>query len=150
MKRILTALCVTACVFTVTARADGLDDFLNSINVEARLDQDGFSARVSAQFGVPEARVKVVLSTVSEPADAFMIFQLGQMTQQPPERVVEVYKAQKGKGWGVMAKQLGIKPGSAEFHALKNGNFHLGGKSDEGSGKEKGKGKGKDKGKSDK
>ena len=143
MKRILTALFVSTCFFTVTARADGLDDFLNSINVQARLDQDGFSARVSAQFGVPEARVKVVLSTVSEPADAFMVFQLGQMTQLPPERVVEVYKAQKGKGWGVIAKELGIKPGSAEFHALKNGDFHLGGKSDEGSGKGKGKGKGK-------
>ena len=143
MKRMLLALFVSACFFTRAAAADDLDSFLRSLNVQARVDSNGFSAKVSAQFGVPEARVKVVLSTVSEPADAFMVFQLGQMTGQPPEKVMEVYRAQKGKGWGVIAKELGIKPGSAEFHALKNGDFHLGGKSDEGSGKGKGKGKGK-------
>ena len=33
------------------------------------------------------------------------------------------YGAKKGQGWGAIAKDLGIKPGSAEFHALKNGDF---------------------------
>ena len=49
---------------------------------------------------------------------------------------------------GVIAKNLGLKPGSPEFHALKNGDLALsgvpGGKS-AGSGKDKGKGKGKGK-----
>ncbi len=148
MKKILLTALFSAGLLAVTAAADGLDDFLSHVNVQARLDGDGFSAKVSAQFGVPEARVKVVLSTVSEPADAFMVFQLCQMTSQPPERVVEIYKAQKGKGWGVIAKELGIKPGSPQFHALKNGDFHLGPKSGDDSGK--GKGKDKAKGKSGK
>jgi hypothetical protein len=145
MKKILLILFASTCLFARAAAGD-LDGFLHDLNIQARLDGDGFSARVSAQFGVPEARVKVVLATVSEPADAFMVFQVGQMTQQPPEKVIEVYRAQKGKGWGVMAKELGIKPGSPEFHALKNGDFKLGGKpgaSDKAEGGGKGKGKGK-------
>ena len=39
----------------------------------------------------------------------------------PPEHVVDQYRKNKGQGWGVIAKSLGIKPGSAEFHALKEG-----------------------------
>jgi hypothetical protein len=40
----------------------------------------------------------------------------------------------------VIAKNLGIKPGSKEFHALKKGDF-AGNDSDSGKGKGKGKGK---------
>jgi hypothetical protein len=145
MKKILLTLLVSTCLFVRLAAGD-LDGFLRDLNIQARVDGDGFSAKVSAQFGIPEARVKVVLATVSEPADAFMVFQLGQMTRQPPEKVIEVYQAQKGKGWGVIAKELGIKPGSPEFHALKNGDFKLGAKAGENA-KAEGDGKGKGKGK---
>jgi len=33
--------------------------------------------------------------------------------------VVKEYDVNKDKGWGVMAKNLGIKPGSDAFHSLK-------------------------------
>jgi hypothetical protein len=148
MKRILLTLLASTCLFARVAAGD-LDGFLHDLNIQARVDRDGFSAKVSAQFGIPEARVKVVLGNVSEPADAFMVFQLGQMTRQSPDKVMEVYRAQKGKGWGVIAKELGIKPGSPEFHALKNGDFQLGAKPEE-SAKAEGGGKGKGKGKPDK
>ena len=36
-------------------------------------------------------------------------------------KVLKQYKTSKGKGWGVVAQSLGIKPGSAEFQALKKG-----------------------------
>ena len=121
----------------------GLDSFLNDLNIQARADMNGFSARVSAQFGVPLPQVHAVISTVAAPADAFMVFQLGQMTRKPPERVMQVYQANRGKGWGVIAKSLGIKPGSREFHALKRGDFVLSGEPGESHGKGKGKGKGK-------
>ncbi len=48
-------------VFTVPALAgDGLDAFLRNVNIQARADMNGFSAKVSAQFGVPEAQVRGV------------------------------------------------------------------------------------------
>ncbi|MBE0602055.1 MAG: hypothetical protein IH611_00310 [Deltaproteobacteria bacterium] len=71
-----------------------------------------------------------------------MVFRTGQVSGRPHEVVLDEYRANQGKGWGVMAKNLGIKPGSAEFHSLKKG-WDDGG----GSGKGKGKGKKKDKGK---
>ena len=59
--------------------------------------------------------------------------------------VKNTYQAHKGKGWGVIAKELGIKPGSREFHALKNGDLVYGGGPSEGGSKGKGKGKGHNK-----
>ena len=124
----------------------GLDAFLGEIDVQARADVNGFSVKVSAQFGVPVPQVQAVIQTVDRPADAFMVFQLGQMVQKPPETVMQVYQANKGKGWGVIAQRLGIKPGSPEFHALKRGDFVLSGEPGGGPGHGKGAGKGRGRG----
>jgi hypothetical protein len=35
--------------------------------------------------------------------------------------VVELWERDHAKGWGAMAKRLGIKPGSPQFHQLKRG-----------------------------
>jgi hypothetical protein len=121
----------------------GLDGFLGNLNTQARSDMNGFAARVSAQFGVPEVQVRAVIGTVSAPADAFMVFQLGEMTHRPTNEVLQVYKANRGRGWGVIAKSLGIKPGSPEFHALKRGDFALYGGPGGGPGKGHGKGRGR-------
>jgi len=145
MHRIIPAGLLVIFVAVPAVAAASLDSFLNSVNVQAQADLPGFHARVSAQFGVPVPQVQAVLHTVGSPADAFMVFQLGQMAHRPPEAVVQSYQSHRGKGWGVIAKELGIKPGSKEFHALKNGDLVFGGGPSEGGGKGKGKGKGHNK-----
>jgi hypothetical protein len=145
MVRILLAVLVLMLAALPGVAAASLDTFLSSVNVQARVDLPGFHATVSAQFGVPIPQVQAVLHTVGSPADAFMVFQLGQMSHRPPETVVQTYKTHKGKGWGVIAKELGIKPGSQEFHALKSGDLVYGGAPNEGHGKGKGNGKGRKK-----
>ncbi len=120
MKRILVLfflLCATP------ALADGLDTFLNNLGVQAAADRNGFAVNVGTHFGIPRTRVDLVMGSVGSPADAFMIFQLGRMTGWSEERIMPVYNRHRGQGWGVMAQEMGIKPGSREFHALKNGDF---------------------------
>jgi hypothetical protein len=120
-----------------------LQSFLDNLNIQARADMNGFSVKLAAQFGVPLPQVQAIIKTVEHPADAFMCLQLSQMAKKQPEMVVQTYKSNKGKGWGVIAKELGIKPGSPEFHALKRGDFVFTG---EPSGSTAGNGKGKGKG----
>ncbi len=146
MKRFIPVMLLFALLCGSALAAGGLDGFLSSLNIQARADLPGFSARVSTQFGIPEAQVMATIRTVSAPADAFMVYQLGQMSGTPPETVVRVYQSHRGKGWGVIAKDLGIKPGSPEFRALKRGDFALTGEPAQGPGKGHGKGKGKGKG----
>ena len=140
MHRIMFAVLLGLCVGLPGVAAASLDSFLGGVNVQARADLLGFHAKVSAQFGVPVPQVEAVLGRVATPADAFMVFQLGQMAHRPPETVVQTYQTHQGKGWGVIAKELGIKPGSREFHALKTGDLVFGGAPANGPGKGKGKG----------
>ncbi len=146
-----------------SAHAD-LDGFLSGLNQQANVDRNDYGLKLSAQFGVPLPQVHSILRSVQSPADAFMCLQLGRMTNMHPERVLQTYNQNRGKGWGVIAKDLGIKPGSPEFHALKRGDFSFTGHPgsghgkyqgygnefddgpDQGSGKGKSKGKGKGKG----
>lgn len=146
MKRMIMFFLSLTLMAPVVSFAGGLEDFLANVNVQARVDLPGFSARISNQFGVPLPQVQAIVQTVREPADAFMVFQLGQFSGRQPERVMDVYSKSKGKGWGVIAKELGIKPGSAEFHALKRGDLHFTG-APTGAGDSPGKGKGKGRGK---
>lgn len=118
-------------------------DWLEGMNVRASADPSGFKAQLAARFRIGDTQINAVLSKVDRPADAYMVFRLGEMSNHPPEYVIREYKAGKGKGWGVIAKSLGIKPGSKEFHALKNGSGLYSDDSMKGQGQGKGKGKGK-------
>ncbi len=104
------------------ARAD-LNSFLRSVNQRAIADAQNFSEMLSRQFGIPVPDVEAIVRSVPDPADAFMIFQLGQMAHVEPAVVLQKYKRNKGQGWGRLAQDLGIKPGSPEFHALKRGDL---------------------------
>lgn len=147
MRRNIIAAAIFCLVTGLTANAHAsLESFLSSLNVQARADMNGFAVKLGAQFGIPVPQVQTIIGTVETPADAFMVLQVGQMAGKQPETVVRTYNKEKGKGWGNIAKSLGIKPGSAEFHALKRGDLRFTGEpaggTDEGKGKGKGKGKG--------
>ena len=145
MKKIFFVFMISFLLSAPAIAVGRLDTFLSNLNIRAQADLGRFCATVSVNFGVPEARVRVVLDTVREPAAAFMVFQLDQLSRQPTDKVIEVYQARKDKGWGVIAKELGIKPGSAEFRALKRGDFRFDVEPSEDPGKGKGKGKGQGK-----
>lgn len=96
-------------------------DWMKDFNVQARVDPNGFQARLETRFKVGDADINLVLGSVDEPADAYMVCRLGEMSQRPIAQVIEQFKENRGKGWGVLAKSLGIKPGSKDFQALKQG-----------------------------
>src|SRR4030042_2494770 len=123
--------------------AAGDFDWIKDFNIRAEADLSGFRARLAARFKIGDAQINAVLRRVERPADAYMVFRLGEMSAKPTDYVVEKYRSEKGKGWGALAKSLGIKPGSKEFHALKRGD-DIYGDNDKGKGKVKVKGKGKD------
>ncbi len=141
MKKVLSVLSAVLfiCLMTLPVQAaSDLDVFISNLNVHAQADLGAFKVRLSTQFGVPAARVDAVMASVKTPGDAYMCFRVGEVASRPVEVVTKEYQTNKGKGWGVIAKNLGIKPGSKEFHELKKGNFNNDG-SDSGKGKGKGK-----------
>lgn len=128
---------------TLGAMAGDLDfsDFLAQVNISAEADFGVFRARLSSDFGVPAPKVEVLLNSVPTPADAYMCLKVSQVANKPVEAVVREFNTSRDKGWGVIARNLGIKPGSREFHALKEGKFAA----SDNHGGDKGKGHGKKK-----
>jgi hypothetical protein len=120
--KVITAVAFTcALMVPVPAAAGGLDSFLGEINLTAQADLGAFKADLSLSFGVSDSKVTGLFKVMSDPSDVYMCLRIGEIANQPIDRVVAEHKRSKGQGWGVIAKNLGIKPGSAEFHALKAG-----------------------------
>lgn len=137
------------CIFSLSGVLAYAGDFnwMADFNIKAEKDITDFKAKLATRFKIGKAEIDLVFSNVDKPADAYMIFRLGEMSSKKPKQVIEQYRAKKSQGWGALAKSLGIKPGSKEFHELKAGNdMYSGyndGKDNSSSGKNKGKGRGK-------
>ena len=103
-----------------TARAD-LELYLNSLNFSAQGNFGGYRAALGAHFGAPNAQLDLLFRTVDRPGDAALCLWLSRQSRQPLEVVLDRYRGRKGAGWGALAKDLGIQPGSPAFKALKAG-----------------------------
>ena len=139
MKMFKILLGVSVILFALSSVAAAKDfGWVDDFNIRAQADPSGFRAQLATRFHIGDAQISAVLGNVSSSADAYIVFRLGEMSGYPTDRVLREYQSGKGKGWGVTAKSLGIKPGSKEFHALKRGHDLYNG---QGSGKSKKKGK---------
>ena len=137
------ALCMML-ISVGVAHAD-LNAYIRDLNISAHGDIGGYKAKLEARFGTTNSQIEAIFRSVESPGDAAIVLWLGEQARQPLDTVLNVYRSQKSAGWGVMAKSLGIKPGSPAFHALKKGNIQLALDSKRGAPNSSAKGKGKDK-----
>ena len=131
-RRTVTALAFAfALMIPASTMAGGLEGFLKELDVTASADLGAFKADLSITFGVSKPKIDGLFELMTNPGDVYMTLRIGEVSRQPIEQVVAEHKKNKGQGWGVIAKNLGIKPGSEEFHALKEGRLssHSSGKS---------------------
>ena len=141
-----------------------LDEAAGKLKAQAAGDIKGFLGAVSEAHKIPLAVLEKMVDKDKIPAaDVAIIGQLKSLSGKSIEEVTDQYKKSKGKGWGVTAQGLGIKPGSPEFKAFKDGLNKSVEKNERAKGKDKegledkakdkikesigGKGKGKSKGK---
>lgn len=120
-----------------TGDAD-LDNALIVLNNDAKNALDAFKADAVEKFNVATGVIENLLGIHKmDPSDVIMALEISHITSQPVETVVTSFEKNKAKGWGEIAKEMGIKPGSKEFHQLKD---NAKGKSNSMKGKGKGKG----------
>jgi hypothetical protein len=119
--------CLLVCLaFSVTSRAQyetgdaELNMSLTQMDADATGNFQVFQSDMTTTYEV--APVKIELWSTQDnftPGDIYLVLETSKILNKPVDDVAKVYKTNKKKGWGVIAKELGIKPGSAEFHALK-------------------------------
>ena len=101
--------------------------WVRDFNTRARADSAAFKARLADRFGADDAQVSAVIDDVSKPSEAYIVFRLEEMSGQPLDRVMAEYEFCRKKGWDVVAKRLGIRPGCREYRKLKSGEDLYGG-----------------------
>ena len=97
-----------------------MDSQLGYVNDFARRDRNYFVDDLVESFGAPRYLVNDLLDKRHwEPGDVYYACSLAYAAHRPCGDVAREYEQNRGQGWGVMAQRMGIKPGSAEFHAMK-------------------------------
>jgi len=98
-----------------------LDSDLNALNLSAKSDLGAFKTDMKLSYNVSDKKFDYMRVTLKmAPGEIYLALEIAKIAKKPVDDVLKVYKTDKSKGWGYIAKQLGIKPGSAEFHQLKN------------------------------
>ena len=123
-----------------------LDNDLITLNAKAKLNIKGFIIDLNASHSIPIPKIEKLLK-IMEPAEIVLAKDISVIVNKPIDDVISSYKVNKDKGWGSIAKEMGIKPGSPEFHALKGKSKKNKDKGKSKKNKDKGKSKGKGKGK---
>lgn len=125
--------------FTATVGDPEMDNMLTSIHNQALKDITAFHNNVVSTFNIVGSKVDAALKILA-PGDVYMAAQLAVSANKPFDEVVKTYSANKSKGWGAMAKEMGIKPGSPEFHAMKKSMKSKGNSGNKGNSKGNAKG----------
>ena len=100
-----------------------VDVYVSDLNIFASKRFGEFKAELSARYGISGSRFDLMLKKVDSPGDLAVALWMGKETYRSVDAVVKQYRVQRGKGWGVIAKNLGIKPGSRAFKQLKKGDL---------------------------
>jgi len=99
-----------------------MDSWLGDMNRYGQRYRDPFVDEMVRYHGAPRDLVVDLLGPRRwAPGDVWMACNIASIIGRPCRYVVDVYERDHGNGWGNIAKQMGIKPGSPEFHRLKNG-----------------------------
>lgn len=99
-----------------------VDSWLGDMNRYGNRYRDPFIDEMVRYHGAPRDLVtELLVNRRWAPGDVYYACALAQLIGRPCRYVADYWQANHGQGWGVVAKRLGIKPGSAEFHRLKRG-----------------------------
>jgi hypothetical protein len=98
-----------------------VDNWLGDMNRYGSRYRDPFVDEVVRYYGAPRPLVVDLLDRHWAPGDIYYACAIASVIGRPCRYVVDAYEADRGQGWGVIAKRMGIKPGSPEFHRLKQG-----------------------------
>lgn len=99
-----------------------VDTRLRDVNDYGYRYREPFINEMTRYYGAPRDLVTdLIVDRRWAPGDVYYACAIAQIIGRPCRYVVDEWDRNHGQGWGVVAKRLGIKPGSAEFHRLKKG-----------------------------
>ncbi|WP_308765426.1 hypothetical protein [uncultured Bacteroides sp.] len=122
MKKILLVILVAFTSFTGVRAQNFLGDFAKTmVGLTVNYKGAEISALLNQHYGVPMNTLNsLYVSYNNNWGDVAATLELSNYLNRPVYDVYSCYNKNKGKGWGVIAKEMGIKPGSDQFKRLKS------------------------------
>jgi hypothetical protein len=96
-----------------------LDDALQEAEDLSATDPAGFLKSVANSYGLPAKDLLALKDLGLKAGEILVAVNLAKVTKKTLAEVAANWKLNKGKGWAQIAKELGLKPGSATFQTLK-------------------------------
>ena len=97
-----------------------LNSLLGKIDTRAEAEPDVFFQQLSQKHNIPEQEIRQAKERNGlSYGDIYMATALSKISRKPVGAVAEDFHRNPGRGWGAMAMNLGIKPGSPEFKQMK-------------------------------
>lgn len=97
---------------------------LKDLNIRAQANVNNFVSTLGVKFDVSTDKIDHLMVNYNfTPADTYMTLRISEMTDKSIHDVAHAYKDNRSGGWGSVAKEMGIKLGSREFHQLKDGMY---------------------------
>ncbi len=97
----------------------GLEKDLHKINLITKFNMAEFSSKVARAWGTSERNVLIGFRYGLNAYEVYLVIALARLSGRQPITVITMYTRNKHKGWGALAKNLGIQPGSKQFRRLK-------------------------------
>ena len=116
-KSLFSLLALGALVAPLSAGVDF--EWRLSLNNRYHADPYGYRYGLADRFRLPESRVIVILDSVREPADAYMIFRLAELSGRPYDYVLSVYRQNRYSSWVEIASLVGVIVSSNDFNELR-------------------------------
>ena len=99
-----------------------VDTWLTDVNRYGARYRDPFVDEMVRYYGAPRELVNELLGERRwAPGDVYFACSIASALGRPCRYVADTWERDHALGWGEVAKNLGIKPGSPEFHRLKKG-----------------------------
>jgi hypothetical protein len=99
-----------------------VDAALADINDYGSRYPDAFADELARYHAAPRDVVSALLAAPGwTPGDVYYACALAQAIGRSCRYVADERQSHPGEGWGALAQRLGVKPGSAQFHQLKDG-----------------------------
>ena len=100
------------------------DGYLNQMNQQGEQNPEGFVRHLSETYGIPQDEIRQAREQHKLTyGDTYMAAALAKQSQKKVGDVAAQFKQQgqgKDGGWGMVAQENGVKPGSPQFHQMKN------------------------------
>jgi len=74
--------------------------------------------QIQSRFQLSDREFNIIATIADKPSDIFLVLRLSELSKKPINEVLTLYQWHKKSGWGVIAQQIGIKPGSDRFKEI--------------------------------